>query len=118
MSRNETGVPDFPYGWRSMWVIALFDLPTDTKAERKDYARFRKTLLDDGFTMMQYSVYIRYCASIENATLHVDRMGKRTPPEGEVRFLTITDNQFGRMRIFAGRTRKPVPPPPAQLEFF
>ena len=50
-----------------MWVIAMFDLPTDTPAARKSYTRFRKDLLDDGFTMMQFSVYSRHCASIENA---------------------------------------------------
>lgn len=53
-----------PWGWRTMWVIAMFDLPTDTPKARKAYARFRKDLLSDGFTMMQYSVYIRHCASI------------------------------------------------------
>lgn len=48
-----------------MWVIVMFDLPTDTPKARKAYARFRTDLLKDGFTMMQYSVYIRHCASIE-----------------------------------------------------
>jgi CRISPR/Cas system-associated protein endoribonuclease Cas2 len=62
-----------------MWVIAIFDLPTDTRVARKAYARFRKNLLDDGFTMMQYSVYSRHCASIENADGHVGRMGHKLP---------------------------------------
>jgi CRISPR-associated protein Cas2 len=101
-----------------MWVIAMFDLPTETPKKRKDYALFRKHLLEDGFTMMQYSVYTRHCASNENAEIHVKRMGALVPPEGEVRFLTITDQQFGRIRIFAGRKRQPTPPPPSQLEFF
>ena len=101
-----------------MWVIAMFDLPTDTAQARKAYTRFRKDLLDDGFTMMQYSVYARHCASIENANVHVTRMADRVPAAGEVRFLTITDKQFGRIRVYVGKKREPTPLPPAQLEFF
>ena len=112
------GIPQIPWGWRSMWVIAMFDLPTDTPKARKAYARFRKDLLEDGFTMMQYSVYTRHCASIENAKVHATRMGKRVPAAGEVRFLTITDKQFGRIEVYAGKSRETPPPPPAQLEFF
>lgn len=102
----------------NMWVIAMFDLPTDTPAARKAYARFRKDLMEDGFTMMQYSVYSRHCASIENAEAHVERMGKWPPPAGEVRFLTITDRQFSRIKTFWGKKRQKTAPPPAQLEFF
>jgi CRISPR-associated protein Cas2 len=101
-----------------MWVIAMFDLPTDTLKARKAYARFRKNLLEDGFTMMQYSVYTRHCASIENAEVHLKRMGDRVPAEGEVRFMTITDRQFGKIRIYVGKKRQKIPPPPSQLEFF
>lgn len=111
-------VPQFPWGWRSMWVIAMFDLPTDTKPARKAYARFRKNLLEDGFTMMQYSVYVRHCASIENAEVHLGRMGKLVPDAGEVRFLTITDRQFGRIRVFVGKKRQATGAPASQLELF
>lgn len=111
-------VPQIPWGWRSMWVIAMFDLPTDTKAARKAYARFRKDLIEDGFTMMQFSVYSRHCASTENAEVHVTRMGNVVPSAGEVRFLVITDKQFGRIRVFWGKKRQKTPSPPAQLEFF
>ncbi len=111
-------VPQLPWGWRSMWVIAMFDLPTDTQAARKAYTRFRKDLLDDGFTMMQYSVYSRHCASIENCEVHIARMGQRLPPAGEVRFLTITDRQFSRIRVFWGKRRAKAEPSPSQLELF
>ena len=107
-----------PQNWHSMWVIAMFDLPTHTPKARRAYAKFRKELLMDGFTMMQYSVYIRHCASIENAKVHTLRMGRRVPSAGEVRFLTITDKQFGRIEIHVGKTRKAPPIPPAQLELF
>ena len=105
-------------GYRFMWVVAMFDLPVDTKAARKAYARFRKALLKDGFAKMQFSVYIRHCASKENAAVHISRIENAVPDDGEVRIITITDKQFERMRIFWGKRRKAPPPPPAQLELF
>ncbi len=105
-----------PWGWRSMWVIAMFDLPTDTQAARRAYARFRKHLLEDGFIMMQYSVYMRHCASIENAEVHMKRVGSAVPDQGEVRVMAITDRQFARIRVFAGKSRRPSEPAPSQLQ--
>jgi len=96
----------------------MFDLPVKTKAARKAYARFRKELLKDGFSKMQYSVYIRSCASYENAAVHIQRTKNRVPDDGEVRILTITDKQFARMRIFWGKRRVRPEKPPAQLELF
>jgi CRISPR-associated protein Cas2 len=110
--------PHIPWGYRSMWVLAMFDLPVLTPQQRKSYARFRKDLLQDGFNMMQYSIYKRHCASFENAEVHIDRMGASLPPEGEVRFLTITDKQYGRIRTFTGKKRKAPAESPSQLEFF
>ncbi len=105
-------------GYRCMWVVAMFDLPTDTRKARRRYALFRKHLLENGFTRMQYSVYIRHCASQEHAHVHIRRIEHNVPPEGEVRILTITDKQFERMRIYLGKTRKKPETPPRQLEFF
>ena len=101
-----------------MWVMAMFDLPVDTKAARKRYAQFRKCLLEDGFTMMQFSVYIRHCPSEENATVHVQRIERKVPTDGQVRILTFTDKQFERMRVFWGKTRIAVESPGKQLELF
>ena len=105
-------------GYRCMWVLAMFDLPVDTKKARRAYADFRKALLKDGFTKMQFSVYVRHCPSEENATVHMQRVEKVVPPDGEVRIITFTDKQFERMRIFWGKMRKPPLPPPQQLELF
>jgi CRISPR-associated protein Cas2 len=118
MATKKTTIPDTPFGWKTVWILAMFDLPTESKDQRRAYARFRKDLLDDGFTMMQYSVYQRHCASSENAKVHIGRMGSRLPPEGEVRFLTITDHQFGRIATFWGRRRQPRDTSPTQLEMF
>jgi CRISPR-associated protein Cas2 len=105
-------------GYRFMWVVAMFDLPVDTKKAKRNYTRFRKKLLRDGFTKMQYSVYVRHCASQENATVHIQRVTGWVPDDGEVRILTITDKQYGRMRIFWGKRRKPPEKPPPQLMLF
>lgn len=101
-----------------MWVLAMFDLPTDTKEARRNYTDFRKKLLDDGFTMMQYSVYTRHCPSKENAAVHTSRIENYLPPDGEVRILTFTDKQFERMRIFWGKLRQITEPAPSQLQLF
>jgi CRISPR-associated protein Cas2 len=104
--------------YRWMWVVAMFDLPVDTREGRRQYAQFRKALIRDGFVMMQFSVYVRHTASRENAEVHIQRVETALPPEGEVRVITVTDKQFQRMRVFWGKNRKPTEPPPAQLELF
>ena len=105
-------------GLNSMWVVVLFDLPTDTKAARKQYTKFRKRLLDDGFTMMQYSVYMRHSASDENAQVHVNRIKSGLPNDGEVRIIKITDKQFSKIQVFYGKKRRATEPAPEQLGFF
>lgn len=60
--------------YRIMWVLVFFDLPTDTKKERKNAALFRKRLIEDGFVMFQFSIYMRHCPSSENAQVHINRV--------------------------------------------
>ena len=105
-------------GLNTMWVIVLFDLPTDTSEARKQYTNFRKSLLDDGFRMMQYSVYIRHSASDENALVHAKRIKSSLPPDGEVRIIQITDKQFGKIEVFYGKKRVQTEQAPLQLQFF
>ena len=101
-----------------MWLLVCFDLPVLTKVQRHEATTFRKNLLKDGFAMMQYSVYIRPCASNEAMQVHITRVKCMTPPEGMVSILRITDKQFSQTINFFGRKRKPPPPAPVQLEFF
>ena len=101
-----------------MWLFVFFDLPTNTKKERKAAARFRKDLLTDGFVMMQYSVYIRHCASSESADVHQRRIENNVPNAGQVSILRITDKQYGNIINFWGKTTKPMAPAPQQLELF
>jgi CRISPR-associated protein Cas2 len=104
--------------YRAMWLVIMFDLPVDTKQARRAYAQFRKRLIQDGFTRLQFSVYGRHCPSEENTDVHVRRVEHNLPDDGEVRILAVTDKQFERMRIFLGKMRKPTEPPPPQLTLF
>ncbi len=104
--------------YRLMWLFVFFDLPTETKTDRKNYAQFRKRLQKDGFSMMQYSVYVRHCASAESADVHKKRVRKMLPPKGQVSMMMITDKQYGLMENFWAKTRRELPPAPNQLELF
>lgn len=104
--------------YRIMWVLVFFDLPTETKKKRHAAAQFRKKLMGDGFTMFQFSIYVRHCASRENADVHLRRVKAILPEYGHVAVITITDKQFGEIEIF--HNCKSVPPnaPGQQLELF
>ncbi len=86
--------------YRIMWVMVLFDLPTNTKKQRKQAAQFRKKLVQDGFAMFQYSIYIRHCMSRENAQVHKKRVQGMLPKYGSVCMMEITDKQFERIELF------------------
>ena len=105
-------------GYRCMWLVVMFDLPVDTKEARREAAGFRNFLLEDGFRMLQYSVYGRCCPSHENMEVHLSRVEGCLPPDGQVRVLPVTDKQFERMRVFFGKHRTVVESGPRQLEFF
>jgi CRISPR-associated protein Cas2 len=101
-----------------MWLFVFFDLPTNTKKERKAASGFRKNLIRDGFSMMQYSVYIRHCASRESADVHVIRVRKMVPAKGQVSILVVTDKQYGQIINYWGRVERQSAPSPQQLELF
>ena len=101
-----------------MWLMVLFDLPVKSKPQRKRATLFRKILLQDGFHMIQYSVYSRPCPSEENATVHRKRIRAAIPAEGLVRILTFTDKQFARMDCFQGAIPVPTEGKPEQLDLF
>lgn len=92
--------------YRIMWILVLFDLPTETAKDRKAYANFRKQLIKDGFTMFQFSIYVRHCSSRENMKVHIKRIKNILPEKGHVGILTITDKQFGMMEIFYGKRKE------------
>lgn len=104
--------------YRAMWIMVLFDLPTETKTDRKNYRQFVKRLEVDGFTMFQFSIYLRHCPSRENAGVHIQRVKKSLPPKGHVGIIHITDKQFGMMELFIGKDRDALPEVTQQLELF
>lgn len=101
-----------------MWVFVHFDLPSQTKKERKAYAEFRKFLIQDGFQMVQYSMYSRHCSSRENAEVHKKRVKGRIPSLGQVILFEITDAQFGRMEFYWGKKTVTDKALPTQLTLF
>lgn len=104
--------------YRVMWTLVMYDLPTETKKDRKVAARFRKDLMQDGFSMFQFSMYVRHSASSENADVHKNRVKKLLPEHGKVGILQITDKQFGQIELFYGAKSQELPDIPQQLELF
>ncbi len=104
--------------YRIMWVMVLYDLPTETKTMRRSANLFRKRLEDDGFTLFQFSIYIRHCPSRENAEVHIKRVKNMLPKEGKVAIMSITDKQFGDIEIFFARNKEKPMPMVQQLELF
>lgn len=105
--------------YRVMWLFVFFDLPTSTKQERKNASQFRTGLLKNGFTMMQYSVYIRHCASKEIAMSYKNKIKSLLKAKGKVSILMVTDRQYGKIQNYNGRTKSPENPfVYTQLEIF
>lgn len=105
--------------YRVMWILVFFDLPTGTERERKSYQTFRKNLINDGFSMFQFSIYMRHCPSRENAEVHIKRVKSFLPNYGKVGILCITDKQFGNIEIFyRKKPDKMTLFPNQQLELF
>lgn len=104
--------------YRVMWILVLFDLPTETKKDKKAYMAFRKNLLRDGFNMFQFSIYVRHCASQANADVHIKRVKSFLPEYGHVGIICITDKQFGNIELFYGNKPETPSAPGQQLELF
>ncbi|ATA72389.1 MULTISPECIES: CRISPR-associated endonuclease Cas2 [Capnocytophaga] len=104
--------------YRIMWVMVLYDLPTETKAMQKAANLFRKRLEDDGFSLFQFSIYTRHCPSRENAEVHIKRVKSCLPKYGKVAIMCITDKQFGEIELFYSQVKEKLPPTYQQLELF
>lgn len=104
--------------YRNMWVLVFFDIPVQTKKQRKLASLFRKQLIADGFTMFQFSIYMRNSPSRENADVHIKRVKNMLPEYGHVGILKITDKQFGMMELFHSKNISGNPKIVQQLELF
>lgn len=86
----------------------MFDLPVETTAQRREYTKFRKYLIKNGFLMMQESIYCRLAQNSSAADFLVDNVRKNKPPEGLVQALTITEKQFGKIEYIVGEKKTEV----------
>lgn len=105
-------------GYRLMWMIVLFDLPVLIPEERRAATKFRNFLLDQGFEMSQFSVYMRFCAGKEQAEALTRRVEKGVPKTGKVHIVYLTDKQYENIVCFDGRKREPGRKNPAQFVLF
>lgn len=85
-----------------MKMLCMFDLPVETPEDQRAYRRFRKDIMSEGFTMIQYSVYVRTCPNRQFANQLEKRLKKIMPKEGNVRLLTVTEKQYEDMKILVG----------------
>jgi CRISPR-associated protein Cas2 len=102
------------------WLVVAFDLPVLSKKQRKAATDFRKFLIDDGFQMMQFSVYIRPCVTFSRQQTHIERVKRNLPPEGSVRAFFVTRAQWERSFVIHGAPARPrdAEPLPEQLQFW
>ena len=101
-----------------MWMVVMFDLPVVEKAERKAATDFRNTLLDIGFEMSQFSVYMRFCTSNAQVETYCKRVESALPQGGKVNILQFTDKQYERIVSFHGKAKQPANKTPDQFDLF
>jgi CRISPR-associated protein Cas2 len=105
-------------GYRFMWILVMFDLPVGTKAQRRAATRFRQWLLDQGYEMSQFSIYMRFCVGREQLERRIRDIAKARPDKGSVHLLSVTDKQFEQMVVFRGPQTMRGPKVPEQLALF
>lgn len=94
--------------YRFMRVFLFFDLPVTTLDNRRNYSRFRKYLIKNGFIMLQESVYCRIALNQNSAKMISDHVRKNKPPEGIVQLLSVTEKQFSKMEFITGEYKSDV----------
>ena len=105
-------------GYRLMWMVVMFDLPVVEKAERRAATGFRNALLDLGFEMSQFSVYMRFCTSQTQVDTLCRNVEMALPPGGKVHIFQFTDKQYERAITYHGQRRQPGQKAPDQFNLF
>lgn len=118
MSRKAAAGSPALSAYRFMWLLVMFDLPVGSRAERRSATKFRNWLLDQGYEMSQFSIYVRFCVGKEQADRRVRDISRNIPGKGHVNVLSVTDRQLQVMARFDGRRRRPGTGNPEQLELF
>lgn len=101
-----------------MWIVVMFDLPVVEKKERKAATEFRNALLDQGFSMSQFSVYMRFCTSQAQVDTLCKKVETGLPVGGKVHVLQFTDKQYERIISYHGQTKQPANKAPDQFDLF
>lgn len=102
-----------------MRVLVMFDMPTKSKKDRKESAKFRQRLLKEGYFMMQFSVYVRICKGIKSADSYFNRIKSFLPEKGHIRAIILTEKQFDNMQVFLGeKSQTEIMQAPKQLTLF
>lgn len=92
--------------YKFMRLLIMFDLPMNTKSEQREYREFRQFLLENGFLMLQYSIYTRICTNQTMADNYIKKIEKVLPSDGAIRGLIITEKKYEKMKIFLGQKSK------------
>lgn len=102
------------------WMLVAFDLPVQEKRQRKAATDFRNFLLDDGFQMLQFSVYVRPMVSFARMETHIRRLKENLPAEGSVRAIFVTQSQWEKSYVIYGKPAQKVSPEdiPEQIQFW
>jgi CRISPR-associated protein Cas2 len=101
-----------------MWIFVMFDLPVGTRQEAREATRFREYLLDHGFDMSQFSVYVRFCNGKESYEKHLRNIEANLPERGDIHVLTFTDKQYENIVRFSSQRRQRPRKNPDQLALF
>jgi len=105
-------------GLRLMWMLVMFDLPVTKDVDRRRATKFRNFLLDEGFSMSQFSVYLRFCGTREKVHTYIKKTEEHIPPNGNVSILCFTDRQYGKIVNFSNRQRTEMPKKSQQYVLF
>ena len=89
--------------YKAMRLFCFFDLPTDTSLEKKEYRKFRKALIENGFSMLQYSVYVRTCPNREYSKKFISKLNSMAPQSGNVQLMAITEKQYNDRILILGK---------------
>lgn len=89
-----------------MWLFVMFDLDFEDKQKVKEYTKFRKALIKEGFEMMQYSIYIKYFVNIQELETYKNRIKKELPNFGQIRILSVTEKQMEKMDIINNKKQE------------
>lgn len=105
-------------GYRLMWIMVMYDLPTTSAKERRIAAKFRDFLEKEGFSMCQFSVYAKYCGPRERLESIAKTVDEHVPENGRVNILNFTDKQFGDILIIENKRKRKAKEYPDQLLIF